>query len=345
MFETAYLDYSEIIHQVEESAISRLFLSMEYGKKYSSLFRKDSTPSASLYCSRNGRLRYNDFVENLTIPSAVMKLKGWTYSEFIEKIYEYFNINSSDTYIKHTSSSSLQNVSHDGSSYTRKLDSTIIQIKKREFLDSDIRFWSEFGISVGALNLYNVFSISHFWINGRIINGSEYCYSYDFYWEDNVFRRKIYQPFDKRFKWFSNGGKVCQGEINMPTSGDLLIITKSLKDVMTLHELGYQSVAPPSESVFLPEQYFLKQKERFKRIVIWYDNDFDKELNTGQLKGLEFSNQYGIENIFISSKYEVKDISDFYKKYGREQSINLINKLLYEENEEFHEADETREIK
>ncbi len=325
MFEIIYPSYKEIIQCVEESSIARLFLHMEYGKKYKSLFREDPTPSAGLYYSRNGRLRYNDYIQNLSIPSAIMKLNNWDYNQLIKELYDEFKI-------EHGSIITRSRTTYKGDldQFMKSQRATIIQIRRRQFNDKDLEFWNQFGITIETLNLFNVFPVSHYWINGKLINGSEYCYSYDFYWEDNVFRRKIYQPFDKKFKWFSNGGKVCQGEVNMPNSGELLIVTKSMKDVMTLWELGFQAISPPSESTFLPEQYFLKQKERFKRIIIWYDNDFDKELNTGQLKGLEFSNQYGIENIFIPLKYECKDISDFYREYGKEQSVNLIEKLLNE---------------
>ena len=323
MFDIVYPTYKEIIQTIEESAISRLFLGMEYGKKYPSLFRKDPTPSAGLYYSRNGRLRYNDFIQNLTIPSAIMKLNNWDYQQFLESVCGQFGLTKD-------SINAVSKVPYRGDleEFIKSQKETSIHIKRREFNNKDLEFWSKFAISKETLELYNVFAISHYWINDKLINGSNFSYSYDFYWENDIFRRKIYQPFDKRFKWFSNGGKICQGEINMPNSGELLIVTKSLKDAMTLHELGYQGVAPPSESTFLPEEYFLKQKERFKRIVIWYDNDFDKEFNTGQSKGLEFSEQYNIENIYIPSIYETKDISDYVAKYGKEQSINLIKSLI-----------------
>lgn len=323
MFDIVYPNYKEVIQYVEESTIARLFLHMEYGKKYKSLFREDPTPSAGLYYSKNGRLRYNDYMQNLSIPSTIMKLNNWDYGQLTKELYKTFGVENSSIIIR---SKVVYNGEID--QYKKSQSSTKIQIRRRDFTDNDLKFWAQFGISRETLNLYSVFSISHFWINGRLINGLEYCYSYDFYFEDSIFRRKIYQPYSSKYKWFSNGGKVCQGEINMPESGDLLIVTKSLKDVMTLHELGYTAVAPPSESTFLPEEYFLKQKERFNRIVIWYDNDFDKESNSGQIKGVLFSKQYQIENVFIPSEYKVKDISDFVKKYGKEESIKLIKKII-----------------
>lgn len=322
MFEIIYPSYKEIIQCVEESTISRLFLHMEYGKKYKSLFREDPNPSAGLYYSRNGRLRYNDYIQNLSIPSAIMKLNNWDYDQLIKELYEEFKVETSSIIAR-----SKTTYKGDLDQFIKSQIATVIQIKRREFNNNDLKFWSQFGISKETLELFNVFAISHFWINGKLINSAEYSYCYDFYWEDNVFRRKIYQPFDK-FKWFSNGGKVCQGEVNMPNFGDVLIITKSLKDVMTFHEMKYISVAPPSESTFLPEEYFMKQKDRFARIILWYDNDFDKEFNTGLIKSTEFSEKYGIQNIYIPSKYEVKDISDFIYKYGILETELIIKQLL-----------------
>ena len=46
-----------------------------------------------------------------------------------------------------------------------------------------------------------------------------------------------------------------------------------MKDCMTLYSLGVAAIAPISENCFLSEAQYKRLKERFKHIVIFYDND------------------------------------------------------------------------
>ena len=59
----------------------------------------------------------------------------------------------------------------------------------------------------------------------------------------------------------------------LPKSGDILVVTKSMKDVMVLYQLGIPAIAPISENCFLTEAQYNKLQSRFKYIVLLYDND------------------------------------------------------------------------
>lgn len=56
--------------------------------------------------------------------------------------------------------------------------------------------------------------------------------------------------------------------------GDLLVITKSLKDVMCLYEYGITAIAPCSENEFLTNTQYQKVKSKFKHIALLWDNDY-----------------------------------------------------------------------
>lgn len=56
--------------------------------------------------------------------------------------------------------------------------------------------------------------------------------------------------------------------------GDLLVITKSLKDVMCLYEYGITAIAPCSENEFLTDTQYQKVKSKFKHITLLWDNDY-----------------------------------------------------------------------
>lgn len=53
-----------------------------------------------------------------------------------------------------------------------------------------------------------------------------------------------------------------------PKGGDLLIIQKSLKDVMCLYNFGIQSIAPCSENLFIKDSLLEKLKNKYQRILV-----------------------------------------------------------------------------
>jgi DNA primase len=121
---------------------------------------------------------------------------------------------------------------------------------------------------------------------------------------------------------------MLQGAKQLPEGGDLLVITKSMKDVMCLYSLGITALAPNSENLFLTQNQYDKLKKRFKTIILFYDNDLPGIHNMNK-----FRKQFDIKCIWIPRKYGAKDISDFYKMYGREKTIELVNQALNSLNE------------
>lgn len=110
-----------------------------------------------------------------------------------------------------------------------------------------------------------------------------------------------------------------QGAKQLPKEDDVLVITKSLKDVMTLYSLGITAIAPNSENLFLTESQFSKLKSRFKRIIVFYDNDLTGIHNMNKIR-----KSFDVECMWIPRSYGAKDISDFHKMYGREKTLELI---------------------
>ena len=66
---------------------------------------------------------------------------------------------------------------------------------------------------------------------------------------------------------------MIQGSKQLPKSGNFIIITKSLKDVMALWQFGIPAIAPNSENSFLSDIQYNKLKLKFKDIYLFYDND------------------------------------------------------------------------
>ena len=134
---------------------------------------------------------------------------------------------------------------------------------------------------------------------------------------------RIYFPFKPKgtTRFLSNWKAIMlQGAQQLPIEGDVLVITKSMKDVMCLYSLGITAIAPNSENLFVTESQFEKLKKRFKKIVVFYDNDLAGIHNMNKIR-----KSFDVECLWIPREYEAKDISDFHAKYGRDATLNLIN--------------------
>jgi len=290
---------------------------IEIGKSFSSPFRKDNNPSCNII-EYNNRLWYKDFgdpnqFKAETCVQLIMRLYSLDYKTTIQKIR-------SDLLVKRFKPV-IQEVKK-----IKKQSNTKIRIKRREWTEEDENYWRQYGITIDLLEQYNVSPISHFWIikdETILIQAQTLCYSFDYYWNEGIFRRKIYQPLaDKKEKWFSvNDTTVIQGWKMLPKTGDILIITKSLKDVITLRVAGYYAIASNSESSFIPESVFNKLKKRWNKIIIWYDND-----ETGLIRAKIYSDKYNIP--FITTDDIEKDPSDYRKAYGEIKFLNLLKQKL-----------------
>ena len=68
----------------------------------------------------------------------------------------------------------------------------------------------------------------------------------------------------------------------------------------------------------------LKIKSKFKTILVFYDNDLAGIQGMCRIKKIHPELKFA----FIPKKYEAKDISDFYKKYGKQKTKELIDKAI-----------------
>ena len=186
-----------------------------------------------------------------------------------------------------------------------------IGIVRQAFSEVDKRYWKQFHISIDTLKLFNVFSIKYFLCNSvvrGVYKDESPMYAYKVY--DKF---KIYRPLANKYtKWRTNlSVRHIQGLQQLPDKGDLLIITKSLKDVMCLYEMGYNAIAASSETTFIPEDILKSLRHKWKNIIILYDRDA-----TGMKMSREYSKQYKLDAIFVHKKFKAKDISDAVKANG-----------------------------
>ena len=186
---------------------------------------------------------------------------------------------------------------------------TLIGIVRQPFTEVDKKYWKQFHISTDTLKKFNVFSIKYFLCN-RVVRGT--------YKEDNPMyaykvydKFKIYRPLASKYtKWRTNlTNRHVQGLAELPQEGgNLLIITKSLKDVMCLYEMGFNAIAASSETTFIPNDIMESLRSKWKHIIILYDRDA-----AGMRNARKYSKEYKLDAIFVHKKFKAKDVSDAVK--------------------------------
>ena len=306
------LDY--ILSRVSEYDIyARYIGQFKIGFIYNSPFREDKNPSFGIFRSRKtGKLLFKDHGNGQCgdVIKFVELYTGLTnYNDILKRIVTDLSIKN-NTKLKSTKE--------------YEPTETVIGIVRQDWTDIDKQYWSQFGITLDTLNKFNVSSIKYYLCNG-IVKG--------IYKEDNpMFAYKIYDHFkiyrplaDKYTKWRNNLSEAdIQGFQQLPEKGELLIITKSLKDVMCLYEMGIPAVSPSSESTFIPDKALEVLKKRFKRILICFDRD-----NSGIKNMRKISLKTGLKCFLVHKKFKAKDISDAVKLNGFEVVKNWLKQYLY----------------
>lgn len=307
------LTLDDILNKVSEYEIYKRYLGeFKIGQIYKSPFRKDKNPSFGIFVGRNSKLLFKDhgtgdcgdIIKFVSLYYNITK-----YDEILTMIYKDLQIN---------------NISRNKRAKKIPIPSeTVIGIVRQPFVKADIDYWHQFGISLKTLHKYGVSSIQYYLCNGvvkGIYKEEQPMYAYKVY---NHF--KIYRPLsDKYVKWRGNLTEYdIQGYEQLPENGDLLIITKSLKDVMTLYELGYNAISPSSESTFIPDIALKQLQTRFKRLLLLFDRDVP-----GVHMSRKISVKKGLSCIFVHKKYKAKDISDAVQIHGKKDIKEFLKQII-----------------
>ncbi len=312
-----------ILAKVSEIDVFSYYISSfkELGKVFKSELRNDNRASCSIK-DWNGKLLYRDFSlgESLDCFNYVARKFNCRKWEALNIIATDFNI--VKTHLKANGQLIIRNevIPQIGVKVAHKSKESIIEPIYKPWCLQDFNYWNSYGISFDVLEKFNAKPVKTVFINTLRLdyknNSPIYCYEFND-------KYKIYRPLEKEFKWFSNT-KACniQGWKQLPEKGDLLIITKSLKDVMCYNVLGINAIAPQSEGSDIPEYLINNLKTRFKTILVNYDGDY-----TGTVYSQKLALKYNLKYFFIEGD---KDISDKIKRIGIEETKQYINNRINE---------------
>ena len=275
--------------------------------KFCSDLREDSRPSVSIGVWNN-KLLYKDF----GYPDHTFNCFSYVQQKFNCDFYAALRIIDCDFNLGLANHSNDVKFTMGYLAYKQKplklvQKQTIIQKRRRRWNKDDKNFWSKYLISKEILLTFGVEPITHYWINGNRFTCKSITYVYRF---GNKF--KIYAPYEEENKWASNTNKeIIQGYKQLPVKGNLCIITSSLKDVMCLFAMGIPAIALQSEMQMPKEETIKELKKRFKKVALFYDNDFNNPNNPGQTMAKKICTKYRLNNIIIPDNYELKDLSDY----------------------------------
>jgi hypothetical protein len=294
----------DLLEKVSDYDIYSYYLGQfKPGKLMNSPLRPDDRiPSFAIFPGKTGGLLFKDHGTGVSGNALkfIKLYKGIDTREELEK--ELLRI------VKVANPSSLQRKP----TYEKTaLHETEIGIVRQPFTDVDRQYWGLFGISLKTLKMYDVFSIKYFLCNNivrGIYKNDNPMYAYKV---DDKF--KIYRPLASKYtKWRTNlTTKNIQGYAQLQEFGNTLFITKSLKDVMCLYEMGFNAVAASSETTFIPDDIMKSLRSKWKHIVIIYDRDA-----AGMQNARKYSKRFKLDAIFVHKKFKAKDVSDAVKANG-----------------------------
>lgn len=313
-----------LLSKFSEETFMEYYLGIPVAKKlYRNPLRKDNKPTCSFYRNKSGELIFKDFsgVFYGNFISVVMFKYSCTYHQALRIIANDFGLIHDNKIPRNKGKLNVN------APVFRDDGAAIIQVEIKDFSKSEIEWWSDYGVTDKILKKFHVFSCKNVFLNGNVIStSSDHCPIYGYYGgkKEGIELWRIYFPKRKSYRFLSNwDSKKIQGIKQLPNEGKLLVITKSLKDVMCLYSLGIPAIAPNSETLFIPEALYVELKDRFKNIVVLYDNDLAGIANMRKIR-----DKYKVKCLWIPRSYEAKDISDFHKKYGRKKTLELIKRAI-----------------
>lgn len=329
MFHVGPRNLSELLRRVTQQEVFEHYLgvSVSLGKTFRNPLRGDRNPGCYFYM-RSGKLFMRDWawgVPPMDCVGLVMHHYSLGYKDAIRKI-------SMDLELGGRPDLPIQIMDVLQGPGPGKAD---IGITAQNMPVSQKRWLDSFGITPETCQLFRIYSPRHVWLGGKIIytwkeDDPALAYYFGKKGENGQQKWKIYWPNRRNtnFPRFICNTNRINGWVQIPKEGSLLIMTKSMKDVCVLHELGIPSIAMQSEAI-MPYDYIMAELDsRFDHIVSLYDFDLPGVRMARMLR-----KKYGIQPMFLTNgrfgsvDEGAKDISDLKRNKGIERTTRFINEL------------------
>lgn len=320
-----------LLGKTSEFDIMRFYLNIDVlPALINSPLRQDRNASVSIFSPDGVKVFYKDFGtgEHGSIFDLLGRMWNRTFSETITKIWDDIDK------VKHN----RINLNRTRRGVIHKSNS-ILEVRTRQWFDYDMEYWNSYGISREWLEFGDVYPISHILITRdnitKVIPAEKLAYVY-VERKDGKVSLKVYQPKSQRLKWLSkHDSSVWDLWSRLPDRGDTLFITSSRKDALCLWEnTGIPSVSLQGEGYVPKEKVINQLKQKFGRVIIFFDNDYDKDENHGHIYASRLSGMFDLDMVEIPSEYKSKDPSDLFKNHGAETFRRVIKELVKQSNQQ-----------
>lgn len=325
-----------ILSKISEEQIFIKYLGLEpvdKGQFINPLRNNDENAGCSFYINTQGIWKFHDIAAgyNWDCFNVVEFSYGLSFKEALIRIAIDFGIlegNISNHYI-----AKKEKV---------KRQAAKLRIKRRAWTKSDYIFWKSYHISPERLDFFKVSPVQQAWLareDNILVTAYYYkeadpCYAY-YFPSYGSYEYKLYFPLRNKNKFLHVNSNIIQGFEQLPDTGDNLLYTKSLKDVMCIdnfsNEFNLYSVAPMSETVLIDKEQFSNLYNRFDNSGTLFDFDrtgiklMKKYKDEYRLQpymfGMEFRNR-------LFGKESIKDFSDFLKIKGIDETKRLIERFI-----------------
>jgi hypothetical protein len=310
------LNRSSILSQLDEFTVYCYYIegklgpiNIQVGDNLKSPLRDDDTnPSLRLYYGNTDKLYFTDYGNK--------NKKGKVLTgDVVTFVQNLFNLNQKEA---------LRKISVDFG-LREGIESSIIPLKRKiikpkkelgikikNYTQEELAFWATFHITPITLERYNVFSVDWILWDGIPMRPKQMAFAYRIgnYW-------KLYTPNDENHKFVTYyPNYYVEGLMQLRYQTDLLIITKSTKDVMVLAELDYEAISPLSESTKISDKILLQLEAKYSNIFTFFDNDGKHNAELYPYPAIELP------------LFTEKDISDFARTYGLLEARSILKQIL-----------------
>jgi len=279
-----------------------------------SIFNHEDTASMRLFIM-NGEYMFKDFSSGFggTAITLVSKVFNISELEASQKVIEDYN-----NYIKANPEVEKKEL---------KIERyEITDFKTRKWNSYDAKYWLDFKIGSDILGDYKVKPLESTtcikYSNDIIIDTFviKKGFMYGYFKKDGTLY-KVYTPRNPKKKFFKIKDYL-QGSEQLQFNKALLIITSSLKDIMSLKSLNInaEAIAPDTERVLIDKNVIKALRSKYLDCITLFDND-----STGTEAGLIYKENYGIRPVVLNLE---KDPSDSIKKHGKEVVRNTLKQII-----------------
>lgn len=196
-----------------------------------------------------------------------------------------------------------------------------IRIHSVDFTQTGEQYWERLHINQQVRQKYIATQIDHYWSYAEqqcpyTCKDPTFAYQLGGYYQ-------IYSPLAPKNEKFRNDlpPSYFLGYLQLARNGDVLVIDKSMKDVMVCDVMNFPAVAGKSETTEIPEKFMLELRDRFRRIFLCLDPD-----EAGYRQTEVYVAKYPwLEPRFLK---EAKDKSDLITTVGFDRAETIIKQLL-----------------